>query len=170
LSQISKNTGIEYRNRFYELESARNEQINSYAVPFIKISDKKPIIDGLQIYLEDEKALKTEQNEAVLYSIIRENYDNGNVLIGGKKYKIDILSVNYNFNYSDVLSIDITVKLKNGNIDILKNEFKNFIFNKKDLYGIGERIYKKDKKIWNKIKNNYDDVFEKSRINISVKA
>ena len=106
----------------------------------------------------------------MLYSIIKENYDKGYILISGKKYKIDVLSVNYKFNYSNVLSGDLTVKLKDVNVNNLKNQFENFSFYKKDLYGIGERIYKKDKKIWNKIKNNYDSIFEKSRINILVKA
>jgi len=172
LKQNSEYTGIKYRNRYYQIENLRQRKSNSYAIPFLSVIEQKHKIDGLQIYYNDNAFSIINEQGAALFSMLNNSFEKGTLNIEKSCFNVTLKSVNYNFSYkNDKLNIKLTLNLngEKNSVETVERSIDNIVLYKSDVYGIADEIYRRDIKLWNKIKDNYKDVFSAADIKISVR-
>lgn len=130
----------------------------------------------LEISSKDESMGINLLNKKIKTLVVRTNYDNGYAVMHGKDAK-----ASYDINYNDV-KIKITmngsiheitsdINLSDNNIiKDLKTKFEKEITdkaykaiflaqsNKTDIFGIGNKIYKKNYKYWYTVRDSWDDL------------
>lgn len=167
IKQNSDFSGIVYKNRFYEVEAGRNATNNVFSLPFFTVEEKQHKISGIKIY-RNNLSFKTLKGDSVgLYSVMSNNFKNGSVKIGDRSFSLNLKSVNYNIDYKEdklFVKVSLDVDTKNENLNFLANELEKTVIEKRDIYYISDRIYRKERKIWDVIKNDYHKIFKAAEI------
>ncbi len=172
LKQNREYTGVNNRNRYYQIENLRRRKSNSYAVPFLSVIDQKHKIEGLQVYYNDMPFEIIKEDGAAMFSMLNNSFKQGTVNLDKKCFNVGLGSVNYSFSYkNNKLSVILSLNLEGGKdgVDTVKNSIKNIRIYEKDVYGIADEIYRRDLKLWNRIKDNYEEIFAAADIDFRVR-
>lgn len=171
LKQNSEFSGIQYKNRFYEVEADRNGHTNIFMLPYLTVLEDKHKISGLKIYKNDTAFKILKGDSAVLYSLMSNRFKKGTVKIGDTSFLLDLKSVNYKINYkNDKLYVDINLNIdaQKDSLKLLTDTLKNTVVEKNDIYYIADRIYRKERKIWQTVKSDYQKVLSDAQITFEV--
>ncbi len=133
LTETNKETGIDYKNKFYEIYNKVKDGSN-YAFPLLKLKDGKVIIDGQIVFNGKKECARLSNAESLIYSFVSDGNDGGRVCIKNE--------------FADVSRSDI--KLKKGIYELgiyikksskgfreeLKTETENFLRKYKTALGL----------------------------------
>lgn len=160
--------GTAFNNRLYEVNSLRLEEMKTYYLPFIDTEDEKLLVKGLGVFKENRLVEILENNEIPFFCLARDSFTKGEFTLENEKFKVDYSAVTYDFKLKENLEINLNLRLKaEGNKEILKAETENFLKGY-DVCALGNVIRQKEPKIWDKIKDNYEDFYKGADIRVNI--
>lgn len=171
LKQNSKFSGIEYKNRFYEVESNRESETKVFCLPYFNTQEDKHKIDGIKIYKNDTPLKILKDDDAIIYSVISKNFSVGTVKIGDTSFNLELKNTNYDIKYQNgklLVKVSLSVETEQNNLKLLKNAIDNTDIIKTDVYYIFDRIKRKERKIFETIKDDYQEVYKNAEITFEV--
>lgn len=152
--------GTIFKNRLYEVRALNNKPMKTFWVPNITAEDEKMILSGLAVFQNNRVTKILNNQEAVVLSFITDSLTRGETVIEGEKIKTDYCKVAYDFSFEEKLNITVNVNIKaKGDTELLKSKAEEMLRNE-DIFGLGNVIYQKKPKLWEKIKENYTEYYE----------
>ena len=152
--------GTIFKNRLYEVRALNNKPMKTFWVPNITVEDEKMILSGLAVFQNNRVTKILNNQEAVVLSFITDSLKRGETVIEGEKIKTDYCKVAYDFSFEEKLNITVNVNIKaKGDTELLKSKAEEMLRNE-DIFGLGNVIYQKKPKLWEKIKENYTEYYE----------
>lgn len=171
LKQYSEFTGIDYKNRFYEIEAKRESVTKSYALPYFSTGEESYSIDGVLVYKNDSPALMLNNNDTVIYSLVSNSYKRGEVQIDDCLFEIRLKSVKYDISYKNeklYINMRLDIDAADEAIEYLSHKIKGMSVFKEDIYNFADRIYRKKPKIWGNIKGDYKNIYKDANLSFEV--
>lgn len=170
---ISEERGLVFENLFYETESARNKPMNTLFMPNITVEDKDFSLKGLTVFKENVNIRELDLEEAQALSFITDNVTRGDFLLNGKEINVKSAKTTYDFALSDNLEISLKIRLNaDGSNTLLTEKIQNIFYSAQkrgeDIFAIGNLIYHQAPKIWENIKENYNEYFQNASLQVSI--
>ena len=166
----SSRTGIEFENRFYEIEAADEKPLNIFALPYFEVEKEEFFYDGVAVYESGITKMKLDSEEAFFYAVATNSQSDGTVFLDGKTQKIKSANSKFIFGNNNV---KLSVNLKTDNKQEIKRGieklFKKAKFYNTDILEVGNEIYRKEPKKWEKIKDNYNENFGSMELTVEMK-
>lgn len=160
--------GTLFKNRLYEVQSLRLEEMNTYYLPFVSAEDEKLLLKGLGVFKENRFVRALENKEIPLFCLARDSFAKGEFTLEDEKFKVKYSGATYDFEFIENLKMDINIRLKaNGDKGLLKEQTERFLKDY-DVCALGNIIRQKEPKIWNKIKDNYEDYYKWADIRVNI--
>ena len=181
LESESNQTGTLFSNRFYEIEAAKQKIIPVYTIPDIVYDKDDFYIDGQNVFIGSSPKIKLNNRQAVIYSIICNDFSSGNVRINDQYARL--ISSHTRFS-SSITKGGLKIKLKGDIISeneskyfksALANEVDSLIStvrknNLGDIFGFADRIYYRSEKEWESLKKDYQNRFSSKQTIIEYEA
>ncbi len=176
--QLSEHTGILFKNRIYEVESAKERQIKTFAIPYFEVNGESYSYGGLSIFNNGEPITKLDSENASIYSVITDNQSNGKAIINGEEISIESSYAVCDFEAGSRLKTILKLELKLAHSDSEKNELIKqkiqslFKLSKElntDIFGFGNILYHKQKTAWDTFKENYPKHYKNSVLTVVLK-
>lgn len=149
----------------YEIETARLQTANIYALPFFKKEQEKPRFSGLSLYVNDNVTALLNGEESLAYAVMRNIFDGGDVFYRDNIYTLESASSKVNASFENGgLRLDISVcsKPKNEKLaEIIQSAAKSF---DSDIFGIANTIEARYPEIFEKIKTDYSNYYKNAEI------
>ena len=167
LEQSSEYTGTEYKNRFYEIEARREGKASYYALPLFKAEEELARLDGLRLYSYDKQVEDLKNDEVFLYSLMSDSFRSGRVQAENKSFFASREKIRYTFSYEKeklYVRVAITLDTDDEGLKLINSQLKSEKIIKTDVYGIADRISKKEPLIWQGIKDDYKTVFKNAQV------
>ena len=171
LKQYSEFSGINYKNRFYEIESKREGKTKCYALPYLSARKESYAIEGVLIYKNDSPVLALNNNSAIMYSLMSNSYGQGKIQIDNNQYEINLKSVKYDILYkSETLYVTMYLDIEAVDevVEYLSYKIKNAPLFDEDIYYFADRISRKKPQVWDKIKSDYKNIFKGANLSFEV--
>lgn len=176
LDRQSSYSGIDFKNRFYEIEAARKKAVSVFSLPFLETYDNGYKLTGLSIFKNDIPVMSLNSEQAFAYSLVTSAQKEGTVLIENRNYTVIKFKQKKNFSFEKRLSIKLTLNLtlegdKNIKPKIAKTINELFIESQKkdtDIFMFGNEIYRKKPKLWQEVRHNYSTVYKNSSLAVTV--
>lgn len=177
LERQSDYSGIRYRNRFYEVEAARRQAVDIFALPRFAVLEKKYTNDGITVFKNDQPVMDLDHAQAFAYSLVTDNQKKGTVLLENKSFTVKNTAVKQKFELQNrlevSLSVDITLhgdgNMKSTIADIINELFIASKLYSADIFMFGNEIYKKEPEIWQNTEHNYSTIYKNSVLAVTVK-
>lgn len=177
LDRQSEYSGIDYKNRFYEIEAARKKPTDIFSLPYVEVKDKGYSLKGLTVYKNDISVMSLNNKQAFVYSLVTEAQKNGKVLVGNQSYTLKSMKQKQSFNFDKRLDINIALTInleghKNVKPEIADTIIELFTESQKsdtDIFMFGNEIYRKEPKLWQELRHNFNTVYKNSRLAVTVK-
>lgn len=172
---VGDETGTNFHNRFYEIESESNKPMNTIYMPYMKMLDDSFFLDGLSVFRRNDPICTLNLEQAHILGIITDSLTKGIFYINNQKFKIESAKTKHEFAFDRVLKITLNIRLKtSGEKSEIKGQVEKlfFYFRQKygDIFGIGNLIYLENPKVWQKIKGNYHEFFKTSKLWVNIDA
>lgn len=171
IRQYSEFSGVDFKNRFYEIESKRQGKTQAFMVPYFSVSKENYSIDGLAVYKSDKVVLRLDNNETSIYSVMTGSFKKGKMQIDKKSENIHLKSLKYDIDYDEkqlVVNVVLDVDAPGVILERLNREIKKTKIFYEDIYYIADHIYRKKPHIWNKIKDSYSSKFKNAKLSFEV--
>ena len=175
LENISLNSGVIYKNRFYELAALKEKPLNTFALPLLKADKEAFTIEGLTVFSDFKQTVSLNTEQTHLYSIITDNHSSGEFFINNNRYKLSSVKVKYDFKYNQNLNIILSVNIdsEKGNPDEIKSNLLKELENSKglysDIFGFANLLQYFNAEIWHSIKNDYANIYKNSIFTVNLK-
>ena len=168
LDKQSSRTGIEYKNRFYEVESAREKPLNIIALPFFEVEGESFFAEGLCIYKDNAPTVRLNEKQSFFYAIATDTQSAGEVILDGIHYGIKSSYTTVNFKESTEITALMTVKLRSKGDSLnektvekgIKEVFELSKQYSTDILGIGNILYNRKKGLFEKVKTDYYEKYK----------
>lgn len=177
LSQQSQRTGISYKNRFYQIYSAKAKPLNTVAIPYFKTTDKGYYIDGLTIFEGFAPVMRLDNTQTALYAILTDTQGSGSVLIDGKELKISSSYARWKFEKDQQLKIRLLLDLKTEKStevqpETVKQEIEELFAASRqagtDFFALGNILYSMKKDVWDQIQKDYVNQYKNSVLTVEL--
>lgn len=177
LEQQSRQTGINYKNCFYEIKAFKGKPLNTFSLPFLELTETGYYISGLKIYKDYSETAVLGNNETSLYAIITDTQSKGELMLEGESVKIGSSYTTWNFEKDDKLKINLILKLQTENgtdnhKKSIKRNIESLFYTTQqkgmDIFGLGNIIYNKERDIWEDVKENYEENFKNSVLTVEL--
>lgn len=157
--------GTIFKNRLYEVVALNSKPMKTFWIPYIGVDKEGFSINGIAVFKEN-KMLRFLNNEQVIaFSLITDSLARGEIVVSGNRITTQYSKVTYDFDFE---KIEVNVRLKiDGDKELIKNEVQSLLQNE-DIFGIGNIIYQKKPKLWEKIKDNYALYYQKAEKTVNV--
>ena len=177
LERQSHYSGIDYKNRFYEIEAARKRATDIFSLPRFETEDKGYKLAGLTVFKNDIPVMELSSEQAFAYSLVTNAQKNGTVLISNQSYTLKSLKQKQAFEFDKRLNITLSLNIKLEGDKNVKPQIADTIvelFTKSqeretDIFMFGNEIYRKEPKLWQKLRQNYGAVYKNSKLAVTVK-
>lgn len=177
LDRQSSYSGIDYKNRFYEVESARKNAVNILALPIFNVEDDAYSISGSVIFKNDESVLELDDEQTLIYSIVTEANKKGTMLIDNKEYKLSKLSVERRFSLDKRFKTELIINIKiegDGKpetriVTVISELFVISKLRGADIFMLGNAVYKENPEIWSSIEHDYYNIYKNSQLAVTVR-
>lgn len=151
--------GTVFKNRLYEVVALNSKPMKTFWIPHISFNDEGIYIKGLAVFKENKMLRFLNNEQTVAFSLITDTLTRGEIVVSSKKIRTQYCKVTYDF---DTEKIEVNVRLKaQGDKEIIKAEAQKLL-EKEDVFGLGNIIYQKEPKLWEKIKDDYAKFYEKA--------
>ncbi len=172
IEQYDGYTGTKSKCRLYEIENSRRKAVNVAAMPSVKAQNGKFSLDGAYVFKDGERVLKLDPSQVFLYALAVDLQTRGRANFDGKE--IEIKRAKSDISYKNG-KFYLTVKADTENAAIKKEVQKGiealFLLSKSadvDLFGIGNRLYKRDKTFFEKISRDYSQFYQNACLEVRV--
>lgn len=172
--------GIIYNNRLYQVDYKRLGAMDIFALPNFVADESTCNIAGVTVYCDAERTAELDRDEAFAYHLLTGNVRKGtNFLSDGTAVKTKKATRKMTTSYNDNLEVKIDLSLYYKSSKDPKNEWlsacktlyeKSKNEYKTDIFGFSDEIKNKDRKLWRKVRKNYDKKYERSNLKINFKA
>ncbi len=180
IENYRKQTGIDLNNRFYELQTLMMRQDKVFSLPIFTPSNEDIELQGRGIYRDWQYLMSVNNEEGIVYSLLCNNVDSGGqLIIGNNSIMASSMHTALSLNDNDI-SLSIKTKISaTGDTNNFANALTdnvNALINRArsekvgDIFGFSERIYLRNRGLWNEIKNDYNDMFNTGDIGINYSA
>ncbi len=143
INESRKETGENYQNSFYEVDKLyTNGEI--YALPELKLEQKKIIVSGEAVYKRNEKKIKLDAKESLIYSILKGNNRGG-------RFYIDKA-------FGDVIKF----RIKNEKNSLARLD----VYVKRDRCGFEKTLQKNTDKFLKKHKNSFENFPDEVKVKV----
>lgn len=172
----TEDTGMSYKNRLYEILSAKEDFSPTFNLPFFIVEDGEFYIDGEYVYKDFSSFSRLDNTQSLLLSVITNRYSGGNLYIENEAAQIDTAHTYFS---ADLKEDRLYIKLKTKfcfkeHSQNFKNIFESdalrLLNKKEDIYDFAKLLEQKERKLFEKIKDNYKEYFNKSIIEYSVEV
>ena len=145
LSSLLKNRGESFgygvHIRMYEISTARKQEENIFAIPFVALNDRKLSAEDMMLYIDDAKKLKLDMKESIFYAMARNVYEGGRVETEERTVTLNSVKVKPIKTTNKTLTLE--TNLKNAEIKTELELFLNQMLDKginllgeKDIHNI----------------------------------
>lgn len=170
-------SGIELKNRFYEVEKARKNAVNILALPKYTVNGKAYEYSGAVIFKNDAPVLELDLEQALIYALATNNLKQGTTLIDNKEYKLEAVKIKQNFSLDKKLEINLNInasltgdgKPKSKIAAVISELFIESKLKGADIFMFGNMLHRKYPEIWSEIEHSYYDIYKNSHLAVSVK-
>lgn len=177
IENLSEYSGTVYKNRFYEIESARRNKVNTFSMPNFEVEENGYFAQGSVVFKNDEAKLKLNRDESFIYALLNGNQRKGEIVFNNKAYKIKSAKVKHKFSFDKKLitslSVDLEISGDNNPRQQIRDKISELFINSKlkgtDIFMLGNKIEKKEHKLWGEIEHNYYSVYKNSQLAVTVK-
>lgn len=84
LERRKNEDGIDYKNRFYEIQALRENKSGVFSLPSIQINNSRLSILSERIYKQDTFLMQLDNTQSGVYSLICNRFGSGDIFIGGE--------------------------------------------------------------------------------------
>ena len=177
LKRQSDYSGIDYKNRFYEIEAARRKPTDIFSLPLFETEDKGYKLSGLTVFKNDIPVMNLNSEQAFVYSLVTDSQKKGTVLIDNQNYSLKSFKQKLDFDFEKRLSVNLKLNIKlDGDKNVkpritetIKELFAESQKSESDIFMFGNEIYRKDPELWQKLRHNYATVYKNSMLAVTVK-
>ncbi len=192
LNSRQKNLSIGYNNSFINVGGRRDTIPVLYALPFFEVEGEKEekvySLKGLKLYLDDQEKITLLNEKAAMFEVLSNSFKNGqlNFKINGQTQLLEIKKSNTKIkteykNGKLKIALNLEQTLKNRNNYIKANDYKKSLeymakelinISKQsglDLFFVKEYLKKQDTKIYNMVKDNFEEIYINSEITFGLK-
>lgn len=177
LEKLTDYSGTDFENRFYEVESARKNAVNIFSLPRFRVEEKSYSADGSVIFKNDEPVMILDSSQTQILAFLTDNQKKGQILFNNRAYAVDSVKVKHRFSFDERLKTSLTVNLKLSGDENPKQqiaeEIKELFISSKlkgaDIFMLGNKIEKKERKLWSKIEHGYYSIYKNSQLAVTVK-
>lgn len=169
IDRVEYLNGIKFHNRYYEVCANKLRPSQCFFLPNITVNNLQYILSGGNVYVDNKSQKVLTLADGVLYSVLNDNFKKGRI----KDYEISHLKTYFECDLkNDVLhiSLNINADLKSGDSKVLQSEINSTLKNLRgntDIFGFKDRISRKDKEIWDTIKDNYNFYYTNAQIEVN---
>ena len=130
LKETKSETGIDYQNKFYEIYMEYNAG-KSYSFPYLKVKNERIIIDGESVFKENKEKAHLTNEEALLYSFIKNDNNGGRIFLGEEF--AEITHSHCSKNKDDGYTVNLSIKQKSKKFPkIFKKRIEKMLEKHKD--------------------------------------
>ncbi len=160
--------GTLFKNRFYEVLASKSKPQATFQLPFLKVENEEISVSGISVFERNLETVRVANEEIPLFCLAHDSLSRGEFVLGGENIKVDYSSVTYDFFLKDNLKITIDVHLKaKGDKTLLKQKTESFLKGY-DICSLGNIISQKEPEIWEKIKDNYNEIYKNATIRVNI--
>lgn len=174
IEEQSTRTGVNYKNRYYEVEASRERVESIFTASVIEVEEEKFKINGMSIYVDDQLTAVIDNHQSIIYSMLTGTYSKGYVEIDNNKHRISSAKAKYKFGKTEEPSITVELYLESNTIDeknfkTLQNriiELDDILKNNcsVDVFGFENILYHDEETKWEELQNDYLDYYKKSEL------
>ncbi len=166
VESTGKTLGYSAHSSLYEINTARMQTLNIFAVPLLK-SEENLKIEGMRVYVDDTASAVLNSEQSLSYAVLRNVFEGGEVFYENSTYTVNSATAKITAGLVDErLLIDITIKSSPQSPTLATVIRKTLAEIDKDIFGIGNTIEAKYPKIWKKISQAYDNYYKNAEITV----
>lgn len=121
LKSRGENFGYGTHIKMYEISTARKQEQNIFALPFVTLKENSLSADGLMLYTDDVPKLKLDSKNSIFYAMARNVYEGGRIEVNGSVETLKTTKLKLVEKKNESLTFKINIQ----NNEILK-EFERF--------------------------------------------
>lgn len=129
-SNIKKSTGVDFKNKYYEVVSRRMSH-GGFCLPRVERNGDRPEISGQYLYVGFSPAAVLDAKESIFYNIVYSGSSGGEISAGGRRCRVDKISSKIK-RRGDTLEIGIKCRYRHkkdrANGEIRSEVEKLFLF------------------------------------------
>lgn len=173
----SRLSGIDFKNRFYEIESVRRKEINAFTLPFFKVKSDSYYIDGITAFKDDLPVMNIDNSLLSVYAIASDTQGTGKIFLENNEYSAESVNTVCHLKNKSLPEIELVVNIKSNfnkkDKALLETEIKNLFEKsqeeKADIFGIGNILSHKESDFFKKIQKNYDEFYSNLSVKVVIK-
>ncbi len=160
-------SGLSYKNRLYEILSAKEDFIPTFNLPFFTVTDQEFFIDGQWVYTDFAPQKKLNQAESLVYSILTNQNSKGDITLSGKPALLNSSHTYFSAEFkNERLYISLNTKLSfkekgKGFINELTAAANSLLSEPLDIFGFSKILEQKHSKVFHKVKDDYASFYSK---------
>lgn len=170
-------SGINYKNRFFELEAARKKDIKTFTLPYFKVTIGEYFIDGMTVYKEDSAVMRLDNQESSVYAIATDSQGKGILNFSDRQINVESVKTDCVLKGDIAPKIVLEAEIKTESGKEAEYEIKESIKNlfsasqelEVDLFSIGNIIERKKNDFYLKIKKDYYGFYKTAELEVIVK-
>ncbi len=170
-------SGIDYKNRFYQLEAKRLEAVNVFSLPNFSIASGGYTIDGISVFKNNSPVMHLDNSKASVYAVATDSQNKGKIIFDEKPYDIESVFTVCRLENKNLPKIVLEAKIEADNKRELKKLIKTEIEElftlsqsvKLDIFGLGNTISHKETGFFEKIQKNYDKFYRNAELEVIIK-
>lgn len=166
LEQTAKQLGIGAHSTLYEIKTARMQEVNLYAMPYITAGDTLSF-KGMRVFADDSAAAELNPQQSAVYALLRNVFEGGEITDKDGVYKISSAKADITAEIiNDKLVIDIAIKSTPESDRLIETVEEAARSYKDDIFGFAEVIRRRYPEVWQKIEGEYEKYFAEAEINV----
>ncbi len=173
----SRISGINYKNRFYEIEQKRNEAAGTFSLPHFILENGKYYIDGMTVYKENTAVMRLDSTSSSIYAIATNEQNRGVITLEGDPLNIEYANTSLKLKGNNAPEIFLVTRLSaegGKQTKALIEDKINELFTASqrlnvDIFGVGNTIEQKNNAFYSKIKKKYYNFYKNMKLEVRVK-
>lgn len=173
LNTRNKTGGEQYSCRLYEIDTLKNMPINTFCLPFIEVTYNGFLISGGEIFYDNSRLLSLTPLQMTAYLVATDSQGSGEILLSEQGFKLTSCNTKPKFHMDGVLKINLTLNPRPYNRRLcadlktaVSDLFRLSVKTGKDIFGFGNIIYRKEKDLWEGIKDSYPEYYKNCKFTV----
>ncbi|MBQ8203988.1 MAG: hypothetical protein IJZ75_06905 [Clostridia bacterium] len=169
----AEQTGINYKNRLYEILSARENFLPTFNLPIVSSSTDEFYIEGEYIYTDFTPVKKLDNEQSVIYSLITNQNSGGYITVDDNEALMNSSHTYLSADFKDerlYITLEMQTDLKQENAEFCENLYliaQKLLSEKTDIFGFANVLEQKHSRVFEQIKGDYGKAFENCVIELA---
>lgn len=179
LESFAERTGTNLHNRYYEISAAMKKTVNVFLLPDLTTEEQNFKTNGAVVFYQNKPVLKLDNQQTAVFGIAADFQKAGEIFLEDNLFKIRNSTSLMTVSLKDKPTVKLTVdlKLKSGKKGEKKKILEDEIYslfslsqkNGVDILGVGNMLYRRENKIWDKLKKDYVNQYKNFAIKVEIK-